>query len=229
MTARNLDKAINDLTSTLGDPTRRSIYLSVRGSDEPLTAAKIAKAFGIHPNVARHHLDRLTEEGYLEVTRRRLAGKSGPGAGRPAKCYEATDKEIDLQFPQRRYDLVIDLLVRTVLRLSPEDGITTAREIGSEFGRALADGLGADGDPSEILEAIAALLRHEGFDITADPASKSIVTHHCPFGASKFEHPAMLCALDEGIMSGVLEAVGLRGSDGIKPHVGPDHVCVTSV
>ena len=99
MDVRNLELSLDKLTATLGDPTRRSIYLRVRSSEEPLTAATIAKEFGIHPNVARHHLDRLADEGYLEVTRRRQSGKTGPGAGRPAKCYTPTDKEIDLRFP----------------------------------------------------------------------------------------------------------------------------------
>ena len=89
-----LSRSIGDLTSSLGDPTRRGIYIAIRQSAEGMTASSVAAVFGIHSNVARHHLDRLADDGFLEVTTRRAAGKSGPGAGRPAKCYTATNKVI---------------------------------------------------------------------------------------------------------------------------------------
>ena len=84
-----LDRSIGDLTASLGDPTRRAIYIAVRQSAEPVTSSSVAEIFQLHPNVARHHLDRLAADGYLRVTHRRPSGRSGPGAGRPAKCYEA--------------------------------------------------------------------------------------------------------------------------------------------
>ena len=119
MDTQAFSQSIGDLTSALGDPTRRGIYIAVREAPEPATASQIADLFSIHPNVARHHLDRLAEDGYLEITRRRPDGKSGPGAGRPAKCYTATAKEIDLHFPARRYDLLSELLVRMIERIDP--------------------------------------------------------------------------------------------------------------
>ncbi|HKZ25655.1 MAG TPA: helix-turn-helix domain-containing protein, partial [Acidimicrobiia bacterium] len=79
-----LDRSIGDLTASLGDPTRRAIYIAVRQSAEPVTSSSVAEIFQLHPNVARHHLDRLAADGYLRVTHRRPSGRSGPGAGRPA-------------------------------------------------------------------------------------------------------------------------------------------------
>ena len=67
MAAKDFDRALGQLTGTLGDPTRRAIYLTVRESEEPITAARISELFGIHPNVARHHLDRLVADGYLYI------------------------------------------------------------------------------------------------------------------------------------------------------------------
>jgi len=225
---RNLELTLNKLTSTLGDPTRRSIYLRIRSSKEPLTASNIAKEFGIHPNVARHHLDRLAEEGYLEVTRRRQTGKSGPGAGRPAKCYSATDKEIDLRFPTRRLDLLVDLLVRTVLHLAPDDGTDVALEIGRDFGRNLAGGLDLQpsSNPDGMLEAVATMMRHEGFEIITD--GDRLLTQHCPFGASNFEHPEVLCALDRGIMAGIFDVIAPATAASLEAHLGSAHACVTS-
>ncbi|GBD83663.1 helix-turn-helix domain protein [bacterium BMS3Abin02] len=231
MDVRNLEQTLNKLTATLGDPTRRSIYLRVRSSPEPLTATLVANEFGIHPNVARHHLDRLTEEGYLEVTRRRPTGKTGPGAGRPAKCYAATLKEIDLQFPTRRYDLLIDLLVRIVLHLAPGDGLQIALEIGRDFGRELASGITTtgDGDLAASLETVASLMQKEGFEIIADPAGEKLLTEHCPFSAGKFEHPEVLCSLDRGIMTGIFEIVDPQRAAALEANLEMDHACVTTV
>ena len=53
------------LTATFGDETRRQIYFYIR-SNPGATANVLAEAFGIHANVARHHLDRLEEAGLVE-------------------------------------------------------------------------------------------------------------------------------------------------------------------
>jgi predicted ArsR family transcriptional regulator len=222
----NLELSLNKLTATLGDPTRRSIYLRIRSSQEPLTAAIIAKEFGIHPNVARHHLDRLADEGYLEVTRRRQSGKSGPGAGRPAKCYASTDKEIDLRFPTRRLDLLVDLLVRTVMRLAPSDGTEVALDIGRDFGRDLANKLDL-GPADDVFETVAAMLRHEGFEIVVD--GDRLLTRYCPFSAGTFEHPEVLCALDRGIMTGIFDVIAPTAAATLEAHLGSSHACVTSL
>lgn len=222
MDVPNLDQAIGQITSTLGDPTRRSIYLMAKGADEPLTASIVAKEFGIHPNVARHHLDRLTDEGYLEVTRRRPSGKGGPGAGRPAKCYIATDKEIDLQYPTRRYDLLIDLLIKVIDHLAPDTARQIAMDVGRAFGTELAKRVDSTGgDP---MQAIAAVLQDEGFDVEAK--DHQILTHHCPFGASSFPNPEVICSLDHGIMSGL--ATTLEGTDHrFVPHADGGEACIS--
>lgn len=222
MDVPNLDQAIGQITATLGDPTRRSIYLMAKNVDEPLTASIVASEFGIHPNVARHHLDRLTEEGYLEVTRRRPNGKGGPGAGRPAKCYVATDKEIDLHYPTRRYDLLIDLLIKVIDHLAPDTARQIALDVGRAFGAELAKRVDtAGGDP---LQAIAAVLLDEGFDVEA--RDQQILTHHCPFGASSFPNPEVICSLDRGIMSGLAATLG-DTDHRFVPHADGDEDCIT--
>ena len=55
------------VTSAFGDPTRRQVYLYVRESSAGVTASQVAQRFSLHPNVARHHLDKLAAGGYLEV------------------------------------------------------------------------------------------------------------------------------------------------------------------
>src|ERR671931_361127 len=49
--------AVSAITSAFGDPTRRQIYLFARESESGVTASEVAEKFGLHANVARHHLD----------------------------------------------------------------------------------------------------------------------------------------------------------------------------
>jgi predicted ArsR family transcriptional regulator len=208
MNTSELERTLSDLTSTLGDPTRRSIYLMVRQSAEPMTAAHIAAAFDIHANVARHHLDRLADEGYLEVTRRRPEGQNGPGAGRPAKCYKSTDKEIELQFPSRRYDLLADLLIRVVQRLEPERASEIAAQVGHEYGVELAGTLELpEAGFESVLAAVQQAMVNVGFAVDTNTTNRQLLMSHCPFGRTAFDHPEVVCALDRGIVNGLMEAL----------------------
>src|SRR3954466_15024157 len=109
--------AVTAITSAFGDPTRRDIYLYVRDVDHGVTASEVAERFELHPNVARHHLDKLAAGGYVEVA---VARAGHAGVGRPSKRYRATAKAMGLDFPARRDDLLVTLLGRT-LELVPAD------------------------------------------------------------------------------------------------------------
>ena len=68
MAEPSFDEQIETITGALGDTTRRGIYVMIREAHQPATASQIAANFQIHPNVARHHLDRLTNEGFIRVS-----------------------------------------------------------------------------------------------------------------------------------------------------------------
>lgn len=226
-----LERTLSDLTSTLGDPTRRSIYLAVRESADPVTAAEIAAQFSIHANVARHHLDRLADEGYLEITHRRPHGKNGPGAGRPAKCYAATEKEIELQFPARRYDLLADLLIRVVQRLEPVRASEIAAEVGREYGVELASTLDlpeAAGFDS-VLATVQQAMVDVGFAVDTNTNNRQLLMSHCPFGRTALDHPEVVCSLDRGIVNGLMEALHHATNTVTAPKETWGEACVTTV
>ena len=75
------------------------------------TAAEAADTLGVHRNVARSRLDRLAEAGFLAVAGARPSGRSGPGAGRPAKVYRVAPEFEGIEFPDRRLADLIGLLV----------------------------------------------------------------------------------------------------------------------
>src|ERR671933_121180 len=96
-----------------------------------------AATAGISRTLAAYHLDRMVEDGLLEVSFARRTGRSGPGAGRPAKLYRRTARELQISLPPRDYELAARLLAKAVdtertgrARASLEE---SARALGREF------------------------------------------------------------------------------------------------
>ena len=187
-----------------GDPTRRRIYLFARENPRGVTASQAAEHTNLHPNVARHHLDKLAAGGYLDVVADVTEGKSG----RPSKRYRSTGKPIDLEFPARRHDLIVSLLSKA-LELLPDDVASAmAEEVGQHYGRELAMQLNP-GDRQRsmrsALHTVADALTAHGFaaHTEAREGSMSIVRDHCPFGDLSASHP-VICAVDRGMVRGML-------------------------
>lgn len=223
-----LDRNIGGLAAALGDPTRRGIYMALRQSPDPLTSSQIAELFSIHPNVARHHLDKLTDEGYVRQSRARQA--SALGAGRPARGYEVTPKTIAIH-PGRRYDLLVELLVRVLHRVRPADLSGIAEEVGREYGQELVGSLGTPTEPGYD-EAVAALIRvmsGVGFDVSLDSAGHRLLTSHCPFGEAATNHPEVICSLDRGMVAGIMGVFRQDCRPVLTPHTVLEEDCVTEV
>jgi len=218
-------------TSAFGDATRRDIYLFAHDADEGVTTAEVAKAFGLHPNVARHHLDKLAGGGYLEVQ----VGRSGKlGAGRPSKRYRVTDKALALEFPVRRDDLLIALLARTLALVPIEAAEAMAEAVGEDYGRTLAQSM-APGEGHRSLQtalhSVADALTAHGFAAHTETRADglAIISEQCPFGGAAVQHP-VICAVDRGIVKGMLETLyGDTVPETSASRPAGDRVCVTLV
>jgi predicted ArsR family transcriptional regulator len=207
---------VSAITDAFGDPTRRKVYLYVRdhSGGEGVTTAAVAAEIGVHPNVARHHLDKLAAGGYLEVT---TAKTAGGGAGRPSKRYSAVDGAM-ADFPVRSDDLVLSLLGRALAQLPADQAEKMAEEVGAEYGRAMAAGLSgsalAAGRRSlrSAMQAVADALSAQGFAAHAEARNDRlrIINNHCPFGDVATEHP-VICAVDRGMVRGMLTALHADG------------------
>jgi predicted ArsR family transcriptional regulator len=211
-TNTSFNATVSAITDAFGDPTRRAIYLYVRdqagrGGSEGVTTAAVADEVGVHPNVARHHLDKLAAGGYLEV---RSAKVAGGGAGRPSKRYVAVADAIT-EFPVRSDDLVLSLLGRALTRMPANEAEQMAEEIGAEYGRAMAAGLQGDAldaghrSMRSAMQAVADALTAHGFAAHTDHRNNGlrIINDHCPFGDVAIEHP-VICAVDRGMVRGML-------------------------
>ena len=53
--------------AALADPTRRDLYLHVSAQAEPVSRDEAADALGIARHTAKFHLDKLAEEGLLDI------------------------------------------------------------------------------------------------------------------------------------------------------------------
>ncbi len=217
--------AVSAITDAFGDPTRRRIYLFTRDrhGDEGVTVSAVASEVGVHPNVARHHLDKLAAGGYVEVVRRVVGTAADPGrrAGRPSKRYVAvSDAAIDV--PVRSDDLVLALLGRALDRLPRHEAEAMAEEVGATYGRAMASGLTGDdlaaGQRSlrSAMQAVADALTAHGFAAHMAAGAHAnglrIINDHCPFGTVATDHP-VICAVDRGMVRGMLSALYGRGAD----------------
>jgi predicted ArsR family transcriptional regulator len=119
----------------IGDPELRGTLLFARGQAAPVTADEVAVAQRIHRNVARSRLERLAEAGLLISSFERRTGRTGPGAGRPAKTYRVAPDLLAIQFPERRYEPLIGFLVDALPERARRERL---RDVGIAFGRELA-------------------------------------------------------------------------------------------
>ena len=222
--------AVAAVTSAFGDPTRRDIYLFAREDEQGVTASEVAERFELHPNVARHHLDKLAAGGYLDVA----VARGGGGAGRPSKRYHAAAKDVGLQFPERLDDLLVRLLGQALALIPREQAEAMAEQVGEQYGRALAEHMSpGEGHRSfrNALHAVADALTAHGFAAHAEArgGSLAIIADHCPFGETATQHP-VICAVDRGIVRGMLG--GLYGDTVPTTEASRaqgDDACVTSL
>ncbi|MPZ52467.1 MAG: helix-turn-helix domain-containing protein [Acidimicrobiia bacterium] len=226
-----LDRDIGDLTAALGDPTRRAIYIAVRQAPIAVTTSSIAEVFDLHPNVARHHLDRLANEGYLEVSQRQAVGSEGRSVGRPAKHYAPSSKEVEIHFAPRRYELLVELLIKVIGELGSDDLSAVAEKVGRQFGMEIAIEIGQpdeEGYP-EAVSAVAKAMTGLGFSVDPDVEGHRLLTSHCPFGNAGNNHPEVVCSLDRGIVAGLMASLAQDVDPVVFPAQSLNANCVTEI
>jgi predicted ArsR family transcriptional regulator len=231
--ADEFSAAVTAVTSAFGDPTRREIYLLIRDTPDGVTASEVAERFDLHPNVARHHLEKLTAGGYLVVAVGRADGARA--AGRPSKRYRVSELDHSLNFPPRRDDLLGTLLARALQVLPPAQAESLAEEVGFDYGRNLASRMAPAESQRSVKAALATVadaLTAHGFAAHAESRGKvlTIVNDHCPFGDAAKQFPHVVCAVDRGMIRGLM--AGLYGDtdprfEASRPD-GDDH-CVARV
>src|SRR6476659_3497200 len=101
--------------AALAEPTRRRLYDHVVRQPDPVSRDDVAAATGVPRPTTAFNLDRLVADGLLDVHSERRSGRTGPGAGRPAKLYRRAECSVSVSLPERRYDLAGELLAAAVV------------------------------------------------------------------------------------------------------------------
>lgn len=209
----------------LADDTRRALYEYVAAQPEPVGRERAASALGIAPHNVNFHLDRLVEEGLLEVEFRRLSGRTGPGAGRPSKLYRRAAQEFSVSLPPRRYDLVGDILAAAVAEAGAGTPLAdalrhAAHREGHEVGAA-ASGVGT----REPLAAMSRVLDGQGYEPRLE--DDVLVLTNCPFDTLARKHTALVCGLNRDFVQGVADGLECAGVTAcLEP--APERCCVAA-
>lgn len=200
-----------DRLDAIGGRDLRAALLYVRGSSVPVSADDAALALGIHRSVARSRLERLRAAGLVESSFARRTGRSGPGAGRPAKLYAAAPEAEALEFPPRRFPALVARLLDEVPAENREEAL---RRAGEDFGRDLAHAtrLRRGTRLEQALERVCAAVRSLGFQAALDRVDGDtavISTPTCPLRPLVAERPDA-AHIDRGMWAGLIER-SLRG------------------
>lgn len=207
--SRAEDSALEAL-GTLGDPVRRGLYRHVTGTPGEVGRDAAAEAAGISRSLAAFHLDKLVDAGLLEVSFRRLSGRSGPGAGRPSKMYRRAEGEHTVSVPPRSYDTASRLLAEVVEQAGLDQALqTAARAAGESEGGASDGGTG----PVEALRAC-------GYEPFRDGGKLRL--NNCPFHALADQFPALVCGMNlakiQGLLAGLPDAQDWSAAMDPLPH-----------
>src|SRR4051812_21459497 len=124
----------------LDEPVRRALYEHVAAAGQATSRDEAATAAGVSRALAAFHLDRLVDGGLLVAEYRRLSGRTGPGAGRPAKLYRRAPGDVTVSLPDRRYEVPALVFAETIEQLAgqvPRDTLrVSARRVGEAAGSA---------------------------------------------------------------------------------------------
>jgi len=189
------------VAKALAAPTRAAILELIR-AEGPLTAKEVAGRAGLHPNVARSHLDVLVDAGLAMVKWRRL-----PAGGRPAKLYETAPAHVE-----RGTTLVADMLATLI----EQTGFVSepARKVAFETGQRLGRRYRTTSEHPTFEEQIVALVRalSEVSGATRIAARGDgwveLEDGDCPFRGIAQAHPELACSLDKALKEGIMQSLG---------------------
>lgn len=211
--------------AVLAEPVRRRLYLHVAAQSEPVSRDEAAAAVEIGRPLAAHHLDRLVEAGLLTAEYQRRSGRSGPGAGRPAKLYRSATRELRVTLPQRRYEVAAELMATALSQ--PSGGLETLEDVAHRYGTTLGSEArrraGSRAGDAKRRTAVASVLRDAGYQpVVRDGAVRLL---NCPFHELAQRHRGVTCNMNLAMLRGILAGAGLP-EEAARLDPQPDTCCV---
>ncbi len=217
--------------AVLDDGTRQRIYAFARAEARPVTREEVAARVGISRKLAAFHLDKLLDRGLLTAHYARPPGRSGPGAGRSSKMYQPSDLEIEISIPERRYDLLGEILVDAIEHQARgETSRDAATRVALERGRAVGTEIRRKRSLRKVAEAralsvAATALEAQGFE-PLRIASDEIALRNCPFRTLAQQAPDLVCEMNRAYLEGLLRGLGSTKVEAVLTRR-PDACCVS--
>ncbi|HEY5785097.1 MAG TPA: helix-turn-helix domain-containing protein [Microlunatus sp.] len=196
----------------LAEPTRLALYRYVAAAVAPVSREQAAADVDLPLHSVKFHLDRLVEEGLLEVEYRRLTGRTGPGAGRPSKLYRRASRQVSVSLPERRYDLAGEVLAAAVER-SAGEGTPIAeavQHVAHATGSLLA---GEQTAPRRLSRAastasLVGVLGNHGYEPRM--VDDDVCLTNCPFDRLAAEHTDLVCGMNLALVDGVIDGLNIQ-------------------
>jgi len=228
MTAAEVEAAVAGVAA-LAEPVRRALYGFVVAQPGPVSREQAAAGAGVALHAAKFHLDKLVAEGLLVFEFRRPSGRAGPGAGRPAKVYRRSERDLSVTVPDRRYEFAGRLLARAVTDVQRDGGpvsealhraaLVAGRALGHEARRRAAAGPPA----SSLRDAAVQVLRESGYEPRGEP--RGILLANCPFHSLAREFTDLACGMNLDLMEGFVASLDGAELDAVLDP-GPGRCCV---
>ncbi|MFD4736797.1 helix-turn-helix transcriptional regulator [Streptomyces virginiae] len=196
-----------DAIAVLQDPVRRRLYEYVVAQGREVGRNEAAEAAGVARTLAAHHLDKLTQVGLLESGSRRLTGRSGPGAGRPAKVYTRARVERSVSLPARDYRTAAELLAEAAEQAGLDAVLCAAA-------RRRGEGLRGSAAPCGGLEEAMEALAVRGYEPHVEASGGGeggapvVRMRNCPFHAVAERFPPLVCGMNLALLEGLIGADG---------------------
>jgi predicted ArsR family transcriptional regulator len=211
--------------AALDDELRRGMYAFIRRARRPVTRDEAAASVGISRKLAAFHLDKLVSAGLLRARYEAVGGVRR--VGRTPKVYEPADTDFHITIPERRHELLADILVDAVLAADAsaaavQAATTRGEQLGTEERKLHKPGkLG----PERALTIAEQILVRHGFEPTRE-APTCIKLRNCPFHPLAARAPDLVCGINHAFLSGFL--TGLAAAPAVQavlaPH--PGECCV---
>jgi predicted ArsR family transcriptional regulator len=198
---------------SLAEPSRRRLFLHVATSPDAVGRDDAAAAMGISRALAAFHLDRLVDAGLLVAEYRRLNGRTGPGAGRPAKLYRRSARDLAVSIPPRDYELAAELFATALSSLSTQQPVEVLAAAARDYGLALAGAAraraGRRAGRDRVVGAAVHVLDDAGFGPRWE-APDRLRLGNCPFASLAVRYRDLTCGMSMAMMGGVVEGLGAR-------------------
>jgi predicted ArsR family transcriptional regulator len=200
------------MLAALDDPVRRRLYRYVRGRGRPVTREEAAADAGISRKLAAFHLDKLVDVGLLRA-RYEAPPDRRSRVGRAPKVYQPSAAEVRVSIPERRYDLLAEVLVDALGRADPHGAAErAARQAAGARGRDLGGRIRQErrlGRPGaeRTMRAAGEALDQLGFE-TAPGGQGSLLLRNCPFQALAQQAPELVCGINHAFVDGLVRGLG---------------------